>query len=318
MTAGYEGGTTMALLELLRMPEPVLRATVTGLALCLLGWAAWRLSAREVTLRRRSRLFPGESRDAGGVPTVLSRLRARLPAGTLPPPELLLLPLGLLAAWPTRSPLVAAAAAGAVVPAIRLRRRRRAAVLRERRRTAVVGLCAALAGELRTGATPHQAVEMAAGEYLATEGAAVAGTALDCTVLLAAARFGGSLPGAFRALAELPGAEGAAGIAACWQVASSSGAGLAAGLDRVAEGLRAQRALQENVRAELAGPRSTAALLAALPLFGLLLGAALGADPLRMLLHTPSGLACLGLGAALEWGGLSWTSRIARRAESVR
>jgi tight adherence protein B len=252
--------------------------------------------------------------------------------GTRPPPELLLLPLGLLASWPTHSLLVALAGAGAVVPAIRLRRRKREDRLREHRRTAVVGLCAALAGELRTGATPHQAVEMVAGEYLAEpvpmrasgfgrlawlSPAGANQVVLDCTVLLAAVRFGGEVPEAFRALAELPGAEGAAGIAACWQVASSSGAGLAAGLDRVAEGLRAERALKETVRAELAGPRSTAALLAALPLFGLLLGAALGADPLRMLLHTPAGMACLSLGALLECAGLAWTGRIARGAETA-
>ncbi|MFC1418178.1 type II secretion system F family protein [Streptacidiphilus cavernicola] len=240
---------------------------------------------------------------------------------------------------------MAAVAAAAVVPAIRLRRRRTEAGLRERRRTAVVALCAALAGELRTGATPHQAVEMAAGEFSGPEswpgpglglgpgpglrpgpGAGVsAGTAgrtgtaavLDCTVLLAAVRYGGGVPEAFRALAAMPGAEGAAGIAACWQVASSSGAGLAEGLDRVAEGLRAERALRDSVRAELAGPRSTAGLLALLPVFGLLLGAALGADPLRMLLHTPSGLLCLVLGAGLESAGLAWTDRIARGAEAA-
>jgi len=60
---------------------------------------------------------------------------------------------------------------------------------------------------------------------------------------------------------------------------------------------------------------STAALLAALPLFGLLLGAGLGADPLRVLLHTPGGLSCLALGALLECAGIAWTGRIARGAE---
>jgi len=238
------------------------------------------------------------------------------------PPELLLLPLGLLAAWPTHSPLVAALAAGGVLPAIRLRRRRRQTQARERRRLAVVGLCAALAGELRTGATPQQAAEIVGGELRSSRGVSAAAgqrttgpAPLDGTVLLAAVRYGGSVPEAFRTMAELPGAEGAAGIAACWQVASSSGAGLAAGLDRVAEGLRAERALHETVRAELAGARSTAALLAALPLFGLLLGAGLGADPLRVLLHTAGGLVCLALGALLECAGIAWTSRIARSAE---
>jgi tight adherence protein B len=289
--------------------DQVLQAAGAGLVLCLLGWAAWRLTDLDAAMRRREGLFPRPPRTRGARGRLLRRvLRRRVK----PPPELLLLPVGLLAAWPTHSPLVAAAAAAAVLPAIRLRRSRRAARAREQRRQAVVGLCAALAGELRTGATPHQAAESVSGELTVPE------APLDCTVLLAAVRFGGSVPEAFRVLAELPGAEGAMGIAACWQVASSSGAGLSAGLDRVAEGLRAERALYETVRAELAGPRSTAALLAALPLFGLLLGAGLGADPLRMLLHTPSGLVCLGLGALLECAGIGWTGRIARGAEPAR
>jgi tight adherence protein B len=356
-----------ALLATAGLADPVARATGCGALLCLLGWTAWWLSGREAAQRRREGLFPkdtgglgelrgarelragrggssagrggpsagrggpgGTSAGSAGRGGPWAGLRGRRPwlVGTRPPPELLLLPLGLLAAWPTHSPLVAAVAAGAVVPAIRLRGRRGKTKLRERRRTAVVALCAALAGELRTGATPHQAVEMAAGEFTAataapaarrqpTDRATVPVPVLDCTVLLAAVRYGGAVPEAFRALAELPGAEGAAGIAACWQVASSSGAGLAEGLDRVAEGLRAEHALRESVRAELAGPRSTAGLLALLPVFGLLLGAALGADPLRMLLHTPSGLLCLLFGAGLEWAGMAWTARIARGAEAV-
>jgi tight adherence protein B len=312
-------------LAVVGVADPVARATGTGALLCLLGWGAWWLSGRDAAQRRRAGLFPvpgtAERPGEGHWARLRGAARRHGPwktPGRRPPPELLLLPLGLLIAWPTRSPLVAAAAAGAVVPVIRLRRRRRAAGLRERRRTAVVALCAALAGELRTGATPHQAVEMAAGEFAADPADPAAGPpVLDCTVLLAAVRYGGAVPDAFRVLAELPGAEGAAGIAACWQVAASSGAGLAAGLDRVAEGLRAERALRESVRAELAGPRSTAGLLAMLPLFGLLLGAALGADPLRMLLHTPSGLFCLLFGTALEWAGLAWTARIARGAEAA-
>ncbi|WP_236655579.1 type II secretion system F family protein [Streptacidiphilus carbonis] len=303
-TAGEWAGTAAGVLG---VPTQVLRATAAGALLCLLGWGAWRLAERDVTRRRQVRLFPRSHRP------VVHRLGTKLRAGgRRPPPELLLLPLGVLAAWPTHSPLVAAVAAGAVLPAIRLRRRRGGARLAERRRRAVVGLCAALAGELRTGATPHQAVETAV-----SDGTVPDAQALDCTVLLAAVRYGGGVPEAFQTLAEVPGAEGAAGIAACWQVSSSSGAGLADGLDRVAEGLRAERSLGESIQAELAGPRSTAGLLAALPLFGLLLGIALGADPLRMLLHTPSGLLCLFGGALLEWAGLAWTARIARGAEAV-
>ncbi|MFC1442947.1 type II secretion system F family protein [Streptacidiphilus sp. N1-10] len=310
--SGATAEWTGAAAAVLGLPAPVLRATAAGALLCLLGWGAWRLAERDVTRRRQGWLFPRSQQSPRPERGLVHRLGMKPRGGTRPPPELLLLPLGLLAAWPTHSPLVAVVAAGAVVPAIRLRRRRRGARLEESRRRAVVGLCAALAGELRTGATPNQAVETAV-----SDGTVPEAQALDCTVLLAAVRYGGSVPEAFQALAELPGAEGAAGIAACWQVSSSSGAGLADGLDRVAEGLRAERSLAESIRAELAGPRSTAGLLAALPLFGLLLGIALGADPLRMLLHTPGGLVCLFGGALLEWAGLAWTARIAGGAEAV-
>jgi tight adherence protein B len=273
------------------------------LVMCLLGGCAWWLAGRDEARQRQCRLYP----HAAVVPEGRLRRASRWAARRLPV-EVLLVPVGAATAWATASPVPALVGAAAVWPVLRWRRRRREQLLHERRRAAVVELCTALAGELRTGATPHQAVEMA------VEGLPH-GDALDLTGLLAAVRFGGSVEDALVLLAEVPGAEGAAGVAACWQVTSASGAGLADGLDRVAEGLRAERALRESVRAELAGPRSTAVLLALLPLFGIALGAALGADPVRVLLHTGPGLFCLTLGAGLEAAGLVWTARIAHGAE---
>ncbi|MEY9875704.1 tight adherence protein B [Streptacidiphilus sp. MAP12-33] len=282
---------------------PSAHALTAAAVMALLGLGAWWLTRRDRTVGRVGRLYPGIRERRSGP----WRLRARRVRALLPV-ELLLLPLGGTAAWLAASPVPALAGAAAVWPVIRLRRRRRAVREREDRQAAVVELCAALAGELRTGATPHQAVEMA------VEGLPH-GDALDPTALLAAVRLGGSVDGALTLLAESPGAEGARGAAACWRVTSASGAGLAEGLDRVAEGLRAERALRDCVRAELAGPRSTAVLLALLPVFGLALGAALGADPLQVLLHTTSGLVCLLVGAVLEYAGLAWTARIAHAAE---
>lgn len=129
------------------------------------------------------------------------------------------------------------------------------------------------------------------------------------------ARFGGDVPAALRSAANQAGADGLAGAAACWQVAVDGGAGLADGLDRIAAVQRAEHAEREDLRAQLAGPRSTAVLLALLPLLGVLLGTGFGADPLRVLLHTPAGLACLVSGGLLEWAGLAWTGRIVRSAE---
>lgn len=135
--------------------------------------------------------------------------------------------------------------------------------------------------------------------------------------MLAAARFGGDVPGALAVAARQPGAEGLLGLAACWRVAVDQGAGLAAGLDRLEGALRADRDQRADLRAQLAGARSTAVMLAALPVLGLVLGTALGADPLRVLLHTGAGVGCLVVGGVLEGVGLWWVLRIVRGAEAA-
>ncbi|MFE9428939.1 type II secretion system F family protein [Kitasatospora sp. NPDC006697] len=274
--------------------------------LCGAAVAGWlRVNQRAVRRRRGSLLLPG------GPPTrhrPWARGRGR--PGWLAP-ELVLLPCGLLAGWQQHSPLPAVAGALAIVPARRWRCGRRAGRLERDRAAAVVELCAAVAGELRSGATPEQALETVVGpggdvaRRLGSEAAAR---------LTAAARYGADVPAALRWLATLPGGGGANAVSACWQVATGSGTGLAPALDQVAEALRADRVLREEIRGELTGPRTTALLLAALPAFGLVLGSALGASPLRILLHTPVGLLCLAGGALLETAGLLWTGRIVRQA----
>ncbi len=135
--------------------------------------------------------------------------------------------------------------------------------------------------------------------------------------VLAAARFGGDVPDALTAAALQPGAEGLRGLAACWRVAVDQGAGLADGLDRLEAALRAERNQRADLRAQLSGARTTGVMLAGLPVVGLALGAALGADPLHVLLHTPSGSVCLAAGGVLEGLGLWWALRIMRGAEEV-
>jgi tight adherence protein B len=103
-------------------------------------------------------------------------------------------------------------------------------------------------------------------------------------------------------------------LAACWTVCAGSGSGLAAAVERLEEGLRAEQSQRRAVDAELAGPRATAGLLAVLPAGGLLLAAGLGADPLSVLLTTPVGLLCLTAGLALDAVGLWWTGRLVAAA----
>ncbi|MFR9672866.1 type II secretion system F family protein [Streptomyces sp. TR06-5] len=198
--------------------------------------------------------------------------------------------------------LLGAAAVPVTARVLRARRARAAAADRE---DAVISLCTAAAGELRSGRHPGGALLAAGAGRWGREGAA----------LLAAARFGGEVATALQRAARLPGAEGLRGAAACWQVSADRGAGLADGLDHVADALRAERDQREDVRAQLAGPRSTAAVLALLPGCGLLLGTAMGAEPLGVLLHTPAGLICLAVGGALEWAGSAWVNRLVRAAE---
>ncbi|MGW0859119.1 type II secretion system F family protein [Streptomyces sp. NPDC002690] len=173
---------------------------------------------------------------------------------------------------------------------------------------AVTALCAAVVGELRAGREPGQALIRAVRE---TRGLGAAESPV-----LAAARFGGDVPGALHRASRTPGLASLAGIAACWRVSVDGGAGLAAGLDRLEGALRAERRSREELRARLAGAWSTVVVLALLPLAGLGMGAALGAEPLRVLLHTSAGLFCLAAGLVLETAGLCWAGRIVRAGDA--
>ncbi|MEU6535853.1 type II secretion system F family protein [Streptomyces sp. NPDC047000] len=233
----------------------------------------------------------------------LRRLRGRLRAEWwVPAAGLLLAVLGTSVV-----PLVLAAAGLPLA-----RRARRAAEARraqERRGDKVLALCGALAGEVRSGRQPGDALLRAARDS--------GGLGDTEAAVIAAARFGGDVPGALAVAASAPGAEGLLGLAACWRVAVDRGAGLAAGLDRLEGALRAERDQRADLRAQLAGARTTVVMLAGLPVLGLLLGTALGTDPLHVLLHTGPGLACLLLGGLLEAGGLWWALHIVRGVETA-
>ncbi|MGW8065824.1 type II secretion system F family protein [Streptomyces ziwulingensis] len=282
----------------------------TGVALACLGTAAWLAGSGWHAGARRARLvLAGGGAVGTGPPPVrrvtdgLRRVRGRLR------PEWWSLAAGLALAVLGDSvlPVVAGAAGVPVLRRTRLAGRARRAG--EGRQDAVIALCGALAGEVRTGRQPGEALLSAAHDSGGLGDARAA--------VLAAARFGGDVPGALAAAARQPGAEGLRGLAACWRVAVDQGAGLAAGLDRLEGALRAERDQRSDLRAQLAGARATAVMLAGLPVLGLLLGLALGADPLRVLLHTGAGLGCLLAGGVLECLGVWWVTRIVRGAEAA-
>ena len=107
-------------------------------------------------------------------------------------------------------------------------------------------------------------------------------------------------------------------VRAVWAVSERSGAPAAAVLDRVEQDLRARAAQHREIAAQLAGARSTAGLLAILPLLGIGLGAAMGARPLAVLLGQPRGQLALVVGVALEALGVLWTARIVAGAQGPR
>ncbi|WP_405901606.1 type II secretion system F family protein [Streptomyces sp. NBC_00727] len=257
--------------------------------------------------RGRRTLLSGGSEQSGARER-WGRSRNRIEKGLRGRWEWLCLPVAsaLVVLGQSALPLLAGAVAVPVVR--RWLRKRQSRRDREARADGVVVLCGALVGELRAGHEPGQALLVAvrSTEVLGEAGARVS----------AAARFGGDVPRALVQAAGEPGLDGLAGVAACWRVAVGSGAGLATGLARLEGALRAERRQREELRAQLAGAWSTVAVLALMPALGMGLGAALGADPLRVLLHSTAGLVCLATGGLLEVCGLLWAARIVRVGEA--
>ena len=267
------------------------------------GEGAVRLRAAVPAGQRSARAGPGRDRLAWrgrpgpGRPHPLARAPVRTAAAAV---------VVLVAGG---GAVLALLAAGAVAAGGRWWASRTRAAAREGERTRAVEACTALAGELRAGRSPAQALTVAADLAVGPSRAALAAAA-------AAAGLGGDVP---QALRPRPGdgcsvPEVLRALAACWTVCAGSGSGLAAAVERLADGLRDDRAQRRSVQSELAGPRATAGMLAVLPLAGLLLAAGLGADPLHVLLSTPVGLVCLVGGLGLDGLGLLWTGRLVRRA----
>ncbi|MFD3586543.1 type II secretion system F family protein [Streptomyces sp. NPDC058683] len=280
-----------------------------GAAVVCGGVMAWLLAERQREVRRARLLLAGGGAVAAGPPSweqtvgELRRLCGRWRS------EWWVLTVGIVLALLAASVLPALAGAAGVPVLRRLRLARQARRVRQAHADAVIALCGAFAGEVRAGRQPGEALLRAARDS--------GGLGEAQAAVVAAARFGGDVPGALATAARRPGADGLLGLAACWRVAVDQGAGLAAGLDRLDAALRAERDQRADLRAQLSGARATTVLLAALPALGLLLGSAMGADPLRVLLHTGAGLGCLVVGAAFEGAGMWWAARIVRGAEAA-
>jgi tight adherence protein B len=182
----------------------------------------------------------------------------------------------------------------------------------KRRLSAAGGLAdaiRALAAELRAGAHPAEAAESAAID--APEPAATV-----LTTVAATARLGGDIGAALhRRETEIPGLSGMLGpVAHAWSLADRHGLPLARVLDLAGRDLDGRVRFARQVQARMAGPRASAAVLAGLPLLGLLLGEGMGAQPVHVLLATGIGQLLLAVGVALTCVGIRWTAHLTEHA----
>ena len=183
------------------------------------------------------------------------------------------------------------------------RRRGRAAWARLRSRRAgadrpgdLAGVVTAGAAQLRAGADPGSAWAQVLGGPIGTDGTP------DLHDLVGA---GTSSPAT---------ASQAAAVIAAGRLASVLGAPLAQVLDQVAGALVSAAEADGERRAALAGPRATARVLTGLPILGVVLGAAVGADPVGVLLGGGIGTVALLAGVGLLVIGRWWISRLVRVA----
>ncbi|MCL2466027.1 MAG: type II secretion protein F [Micrococcales bacterium] len=110
------------------------------------------------------------------------------------------------------------------------------------------------------------------------------------------------------------GAGRAQAVVCADRMATELGAPLAPVLDTVAQALAADAEAEAELGAALAGPRASASLVGWLPVFGLLLGVFVGADPVRVLTDGALGTAAGVGGAVLFVAGRVWSRALVDRA----
>lgn len=187
------------------------------------------------------------------------------------------------------------------------RRRRQRSASAERSRDELITALTLMIAELSVGSPPARACAAAATEMArAPAGSTPITSAL--TVLAGRAELGGTVLDASEGHA--PTDESWHRIAVAWQTSDRLGLPLADLLGSVRADLAARAAFSDRTRAGLAGPRATATVLAGLPLLGIALGEATGAQPLATLLGGGLGSVLLVIGTGLTAAGVVWSERI--------
>ena len=205
-------------------------------------------------------------------------------------------------------PVTVTLAAAIVVGTLVLRRRRgRARRARAAEASALQGALDLLVGELRVGAHPVAAFDIAAREVDGPVAASLRAVA-------ARARLGADVATGLRSSAgssRLPAHWER--LALYWQLAQSHGLAIATLMRAAHRDIVERERFSSRVDAGMAGARATATVLAGLPLLGVCLGELIGADPLGFLLTGGAGGWLLVVGVTLACCGLLWSDRITGR-----
>jgi tight adherence protein B len=166
----------------------------------------------------------------------------------------------------------------------------------------LAGLLAALS---RAGLAPGRTWQI-----LSEHSSAVAVPARQVTGML---ELGGSVPDGLALAAQHahgPGAQVLVWLRITAQMAERTGAPAAAVYDGLVRGIDEELEQAQELSIALAGPRATAAVLAALPLAGLVLALLMGVNSLAVLTGTTVGRACLTGGVLLWLAGQRWMKRL--------
>jgi tight adherence protein B len=162
-----------------------------------------------------------------------------------------------------------------------------------------------LAAELRAGIEPAQAAAHVAQDHpqLAPWAATLAA--------------GGDVRPTLERIAQRPGWSRVVDLEAVWQVSAATGAPLADVISRVAADVRDDLDLVREIDRQVAPAKSTARLLAMLPILGLLLGSGMGKGPIATVTSSPIATVSIAVGLTLAGVGWWWITRIIASARTA-
>nr|WP_313774179.1 hypothetical protein [Mycobacterium sp.] len=161
-----------------------------------------------------------------------------------------------------------------------------------------------LAGELRAGAHPVAAFEAAGSEVGGEVGGWLRGVAVR-------GRLGADVGAGIHAVATVSALPACwFRLAVCWRLAQSHGLAIGTLMRAAHYDIVERERFRGRVEAGLAGARTTAAVLAGMPLLGIALGQLIGADPVAFLFSGGGGGVLLVIGVVLSCLGLCWSDWI--------